>query len=51
MTDEQIKEAAQRSPERYILHVDADGVLGAFENADSGIYWFKLPKGGWGWIA
>ena len=51
MTDEQIKEAAQRSPDRYILHTDADGVLVAFEDADSGFYWSKLPDGGWGWIA
>ena len=50
ITEESICQAAQRQPERYFLHKDAEGHLTAFEDAYTGCYWFRLPDGGWAWV-
>lgn len=56
ITEEQVREAAERQPGRYLLHSGPEGVLVGFEDMDSGVEWVAVREAdgqlkGWIWFA
>jgi len=50
ITQKKVEEAAKRQLGRYLLYY-GNGELVAYEDKDTGYYWFKLSDGTWAWIA
>ena len=56
ITEEQVREAAQRQPDRYLLYSNAEGVLLGFDDRDTGVEWVAMREAdgqlnGWIWFA
>ncbi len=50
ITQESVEKAAKSRPGRYTLYYDKDKLV-AYDDADTGYHWFKLPDGVWAWVS